>query len=89
MNEYVEKEEVLDRLYEEGELTEAISHTVYAMDAADVTPVVHGRWIGRYDHAVKVGWKCSICGCLIFHERDKSNYCPFCGARMDGGADRD
>lgn len=42
MGEYVEKDEVLDRLYEEGEWTEAISHTVYAMTAADVVEVVHG-----------------------------------------------
>ena len=40
MGEYVEKDEVLDRLYEEGEWTESISHTVYAMPAADVVPVV-------------------------------------------------
>ena len=44
---------------------------------ADVAPVRHGRWINH-------GWStvCSECG-----EDDafaKRNYCPNCGAKMDG-----
>ena len=49
-------------------------------DTVDAVPVVHGRWVGvDYDLA----YECSVCGystpCQL------SNYCPNCGAKMDGG----
>lgn len=56
--------------------------------AADVAPVRHGRWI-HTDWAYN--WtcldECSRCG---YHDRDRKNlsdynYCPNCGAKMDGG----
>lgn len=56
-------------------------------------PVVHGRWIstniglGRY--------KCSVCemedeDCSDYYSSHNvldQEYCPSCGAKMDGGAD--
>ena len=52
--------------------------------AADVAPVVHGEWILRH-----VGhghyWECSVCHtnpCIYVTEN--TNYCPSCGALMDG-----
>lgn len=51
--------------------------------AADVTPVVHGRWVYGED----VDIQCSVCGADAFTEGDyrqvKSRYCPNCGAKMD------
>ena len=56
--------------------------------AADVAPVVHGRWewIGpyRYNDDGMIG-TCSVC-----KERLRLfayNYCPNCGAKMDGDSD--
>ena len=58
----------------------------------EAEPVVHGRWnTEKCDH---VPWrlknpekwvicKCSVCG--YSNGRKKSNYCPNCGAKMDGG----
>ena len=50
----------------------------------DATEVVHGRW-------VKNGWNdysCSVCKCqLIGHGASGWNYCPHCGAKMDGEQD--
>lgn len=65
--------------------------------AADVAPVVHGRWVekwGLYDKGFyisrKVWYECSNCG-MKTHCRDECfekevdyNYCPDCGAKMDG-----
>jgi hypothetical protein len=52
--------------------------------AADVQPVKHGRWIdnGICDSMLSA---CSICGysCGAY----SFNYCPNCGARMDGDSD--
>ena len=63
--------------------------------AADVAPVRHGRWISLTECANE-GVYCSICKkkvwksdyALCSHKsRNKlrSDYCPNCGAKMDGG----
>ena len=43
----------------------------------DAVPVKHGRWIND---------NCSECGLYVYHG-DMRNYCPNCGARMDGDCD--
>ena len=57
--------------------------------AADVDPVRHGEWEPSDKHKGYVS--CSIChDCYVEPEwvSDlKWNYCPNCGAKMDGGAD--
>ena len=61
--------------------------------AADVAPVRHGRWI-----CIRKGYEeyeCSVChgmdsNCSDYyadHVVTEQEYCPFCGAKMDGGAD--
>ena len=52
--------------------------------AADVAPVVHGRWV-CVDTDTEQFFLCNRCKKKEFWE---SNYCPNCGCRMDGG-DRD
>ena len=61
--------------------------------AADVAPVVHGRWIhSRYEDCSEQFElvKCSQCNheayAMAFYVRG-GNYCPNCGAKMDGGGD--
>ena len=51
--------------------------------AADVAPVVHGRWIMHDD---EFGLTCECSACHIETMGD-GNYCPNCGAKMDGGVD--
>lgn len=54
---------------------------------ADVAPVVHGQWINVYPdiepNPLFMYGICSNCG---FEQglSDKLNYCPNCGAKMDG-----
>ena len=53
------------------------------LPAADVAPVRHGKWI-LYDANDLID-RCSLCGeekpsQMFYH----SNYCPHCGAKMDG-----
>lgn len=59
--------------------------------AADVAPVVHGRWIhSRYEDCSEQFElvKCSQCNheayAMALYVRG-GNYCPACGAKMDGG----
>lgn len=62
-------------------LAAAISQT----PAADVAPVVHGRWewVGPYCYIDdgSIG-TCSVCKTRI-RFFDRPNYCPTCGAKMD------
>lgn len=60
-------------------------------ESSDVAPVVHGRW--ELDHADTEDSsfdvvRCSTCGykayAISVHIRN-GNYCPVCGAKMDGG----
>ena len=56
--------------------------------AADVAPVVHGRWIKNEkasENHVEAIYVCSACqNWEAWGETEKTNYCPNCGARMDG-----
>lgn len=63
--------------------------------AADVAPVVHGRWISWEEAGNFVPsldrHECSVCHdaaqVLVNGFELLSDYCPNCGAKMDGGAD--
>ena len=50
----------------------------------DAVPVVHGRW-GEYEiHPLASslnGYPCTVCD---QREQRKTNFCPNCGAKMDG-----
>jgi len=53
----------------------------------DAVPVVHARWIeirGEMWNEL-LGQKCSNCGRRV--RNCGENYCPKCGAKMDGGSD--
>lgn len=64
-------------------LADCIASEISALPAADVAEVVHGRKIEDGD--IGCFWLCSLCGeCLPYG----ANYCPNCGAKMDGGYER-
>ena len=57
---------------------------------ADVQPVQHGRWILEDKDYVDDTYICSACGYEFIItagdlESNELNYCPRCGAKMDGG----
>ena len=61
-----------------------LAEDFYSIPAADVVPVVHGRW-GDNGIPNSILSGCSVCGftCGAY----SFQYCPNCGAKMDGGAD--
>lgn len=66
---------------------------VNPVSPADVTPVVHGRWIRPHWKNNNYCCDCSKCGGEAMHRDYQWNkngvypICPNCGAKMDGGDD--
>lgn len=97
MAEYIEREALLDSICHEtcriafcGATNCAFMAKVCSAPAADVAPVVHGRWVhdGRRIES-GIDWcHCSECG-KSDNFCTRTNYCPNCGAKMDGGADHE
>ena len=56
---------------------EGVANAIANAPTVDAVEVVHGRWLEG-----KTLEKCSICGKKGFPDW---NYCPNCGAKMDGG----
>lgn len=118
MDEYIKRESAIKSLLNDS--PEQVSYSredaadcIRYMDAADVAPVRHGRWIlEAHDERVNYRWnvtaECSECcdeqkeiwagffpsvppsiargAALVSAENVKlNNYCPNCGAKMDGG----
>lgn len=96
MTEYINREAAIRALLNDA--PEQVSYSredaadcIRYMDAADVVPVVHGRWIGA-PLCGNDNCKCSECGSwhnIHANLRGKimQKYCPSCGARMDGGSE--
>lgn len=97
MPEYIEREKTVEILRslgsrdyrrENGTIQDAIetlSSPEYT-PAADVAPVVHGRWIKTYEDC-DLCHECSLCGkpaLLDGNEKEVlSPWCPHCGVKMD------
>ena len=90
MARYIDVEPLEDKLKEHIRKTEselmlgALSTFKRLLDitpTADVAPIKHGRWesIDRYPYK-----QCSVCGDTHDTVRNADEYCPYCGARMDG-----
>lgn len=65
----------------------AINYIKHKAPTIDAVSVVHGEWI----HDPQIGWGetwvCSICGEKTISSvmgYPRYNYCPMCGAKMDG-----
>ena len=79
MAEYIDRNELvknLDRFAPEH-LTPLIRSLIEKQPTADVVEAKHGEWEGL---------ECSKCGHFATYANDY-NYCPNCGAKMEGGVE--
>lgn len=99
MVEYIDKEALLDDIaaaVENGGLGAVVAGTmkryIMRVSAADVAPVMHGRWDTNADPGEEIkDFHCSVCeyllcdidtACIVPGEND-FYFCPNCGAKMD------
>lgn len=90
MGKYINVEKQLVRLYRLGlDNEEVIKQFLLTACEEDVEKVRHGHWIKKYYG----NYSCSMCGTWYTTTDDYGtitddeiwyNYCPNCGARMDG-----
>lgn len=97
-DEYIKRRDVLIKLeiaYDMARLEQKLpisdlQHEVNLIKAADVQPVRHGRWIGITEYCKKNGYIPSGMGIYYWcsecdkEEQKTTDFCPNCGARMDG-----
>ena len=94
MAEYIDREALIERIRTDiapFNVAMVFRH-IHNIPAADVAPVVHGRWekCGNTKHKMY----CKNCGGERLFKKIKngyflvvdSAYCPHCGAKMDGGS---
>lgn len=63
--------------------------TIKHMPTIGAEPIKHGHWIFSPKDAIEMMFtlpKCSECGA---ESSDAGNYCPYCGAKMDGERRKD
>ena len=84
MYEYIERQAIRDALYDADAITMSGVKNLNQFPVADVAPVRHGRWIDGDPY-------CPICRKDKFRGLDadvwadwQPDYCPNCGAKMDG-----
>ena len=67
--------------------TNAVLESIDAQPTVDAVEVVHGYWEKEHDDlGIDRGWKCSHCkGSVYEMTYEPYQYCPHCGAKMDGG----
>ena len=67
-----------------------VTNSIRNAPTIDAEPVRHGRWLYNsyptvwYGHGEPPEWVCSECEERAYNTYD---YCPNCGAKMDGEAD--
>ena len=99
MTEYIEREAISEEIrkyyyknppnfsYGEGfdRGLDRAQRAILDAPSADVALVRHGRWVPTF-HVGDCCYRCSECQFLRdTYLLDIGNYCPNCGAKMDGG----
>ena len=84
MVEYIKRSAVVDLITARYENPEICTQEINSIPAADVVPVVYGRWVPTKAPFMNECKDCSVCGYRAVWGH-RYNYCPNCGAKMDGG----
>lgn len=65
-----------------NEALDQLESDIEDIPAADVRPERHGKWKMCFRHINAV--RCSECNCVVESGFGQHNFCPNCGAKMDG-----
>ena len=85
MKEYICKEELKTALLKYGFIAPdmTVGELVEDLPSADVVERKRGEWVKADDESILFTvYKCSVCETL--HGSSPHNFCPNCGAKMEG-----
>lgn len=84
MAEYIERNKAIDACFDGwNNDTHDCAENIRAISAADVRPVVRGKWKDAMQSCHDSPHvKCSVCGEYYWRYFKKFNFCPNCGADM-------
>ena len=85
MADYIDKQAFLDYMKRTDRYFN-VKFDIENFPNADVAPVRHGQWEEASDGDGIVCPFCRTDFCTIIYDTECFNYCPNCGAKMDGGA---
>lgn len=87
MAECIERKAALDAVHKWCDPCGAAVEAVLSVPAADVVPVVHGRWEFLGPNMLNRDCMCGTCSVCKVRSKYIVNtgLCPNCGAKMDGG----
>ena len=104
MPELIDRHALLKKVYEHPQERERMTDgewcrkCIYEAPTIDAEPVRHGRWLQYSRNTEETYIECSEC-CVSSRPRHLQmvtrtgsglpDYCPNCGARMDGGVEND
>ena len=85
---YIDADELLKRLPDDLPYKGSVKRVLIQAPAADAVEVVHASWEGRNGYA-QYGYYCTHCEAVFTGVNaewiaKEHNYCPKCGAKMDG-----
>lgn len=83
MAEYIDKQAFIDHMMGTSRYF-TVKFDIENFPTADVAPVVHGRWEEASDGDGIICPFCRTDFCTIIYDTEHFNYCPNCGAKMDG-----
>lgn len=81
--EYISKTDAIHVARYAARTGKDVSGYIEHLPAAEVAPVVHGEWIER-PYLLGTSRFCSVCGENYGMPHGIYNYCPNCGANMEG-----
>ena len=83
MSEYIKREDATQITQKRLDVVSAYID-ICKLPAADVAPVVHGKWIYKKEWGRLITNECSVCKQILTTQNGElMNYCPHCGAKMD------
>lgn len=86
MAEYIDREAAINAVFGAMADGRAVFPALNNLPAADVRPVVKGRWELDSDPGEPWRYVCNICGEKTKDTvmgKPRANFCPYCGAEME------
>lgn len=84
----IDEEKVINEIerfkgYLDDDMILRIKIAINRLPTTEAELVKHGEWIGKPMIGGYSRMRCSVCDNVFLENKEKWNYCPCCGARME------